>query len=169
MGEASLQAPDGSAQPCVLVEQHRRDPGLWRVWHLSAGERCSSGNSRPGHSVYFTITTLSTVAFGDIVPVTSAARWFVISLVVIGLGVFFSAIASVISHALLTHNRGRKPGLADGIVVKPSHHPPQDGGFNASWCESRASPASRPSHARPPPPHPSPASVLTNAKAVACG
>src|SRR5208283_2957673 len=42
---------------------------------------------------YFTITTLSTVAFGDIVPVTSEARWFVISLVVIGLGVFFSAIA----------------------------------------------------------------------------
>ena len=46
--------------------------------------------------MYFTITTLSTVAFGDIVPVTSAARWFVISLVVIGLGVFFSAIAPVL-------------------------------------------------------------------------
>jgi hypothetical protein len=75
----------------------------------------------------------------------------------------------VISHALLTHNRGRKPGLADGIVVTPSHHPPQDGGFNASWCESWVLPASRPSHARQQPPHPSPASVLTNAKAVACG
>jgi phosphoglucomutase len=35
----------------------------------------------------------------------------------------------VISHAILTHNRGRKSGLADGIVVTPSHNPPQDGGF----------------------------------------
>ena len=35
----------------------------------------------------------------------------------------------VISHAILTYNRGRKVGLADGIVVTPSHNPPQDGGF----------------------------------------
>ena len=35
----------------------------------------------------------------------------------------------VISHAILTHNRGRKGGLADGIVVTPSHNPPEDGGF----------------------------------------
>ncbi len=35
----------------------------------------------------------------------------------------------VISHAILTHNRGRKSGLADGIVITPSHNPPQDGGF----------------------------------------
>jgi len=35
----------------------------------------------------------------------------------------------VISHAILTYNRGRKTGLADGIVVTPSHNPPQDGGF----------------------------------------
>jgi len=35
----------------------------------------------------------------------------------------------VISHAILTHNRGRKTGLADGIVVTPSHNPPRDGGF----------------------------------------
>ena len=34
-----------------------------------------------------------------------------------------------ISHAILTHNRGRKSGLADGIVVTPSHNPPRDGGF----------------------------------------
>ncbi|MBW4046858.1 MAG: alpha-D-glucose phosphate-specific phosphoglucomutase [Proteobacteria bacterium] len=34
-----------------------------------------------------------------------------------------------VSHAILTHNRGRSTGLADGIVVTPSHNPPRDGGF----------------------------------------
>lgn len=34
-----------------------------------------------------------------------------------------------ISHAILTHNRRRSSGLADGIVVTPSHNPPEDGGF----------------------------------------
>ena len=35
----------------------------------------------------------------------------------------------VISRAILVYNRGRKEGLADGIVVTPSHNPPEDGGF----------------------------------------
>ena len=35
----------------------------------------------------------------------------------------------VISHAILIYNRGRKSGLADGIVISPSHNPPDDGGF----------------------------------------
>ncbi|WP_110338629.1 phosphoglucomutase (alpha-D-glucose-1,6-bisphosphate-dependent) [Nitrosomonas sp. Nm84] len=35
----------------------------------------------------------------------------------------------VISHAILTYNRGRKSGLADGIVITPSHNPPDSGGF----------------------------------------
>ncbi|HTZ12361.1 MAG TPA: phosphoglucomutase (alpha-D-glucose-1,6-bisphosphate-dependent) [Mycobacterium sp.] len=34
-----------------------------------------------------------------------------------------------VSHAILTYNRGRTEGLADGIVVTPSHNPPSDGGF----------------------------------------
>ena len=34
-----------------------------------------------------------------------------------------------ISHAILTYNRGRTAGFADGIVVTPSHNPPEDGGF----------------------------------------
>jgi phosphoglucomutase len=35
----------------------------------------------------------------------------------------------VLSHAILVHNRGRTSGLADGIVITPSHNPPEDGGF----------------------------------------
>ena len=35
----------------------------------------------------------------------------------------------VISHAILTHNKGRESGLADGVVITPSHNPPEDGGF----------------------------------------
>lgn len=35
----------------------------------------------------------------------------------------------VISHAILTYNRDKKRGLADGVVITPSHNPPEDGGF----------------------------------------
>jgi phosphoglucomutase len=34
-----------------------------------------------------------------------------------------------VSHAIIVYNRGRKSGLADGVVVTPSHNPPMDGGF----------------------------------------
>jgi phosphoglucomutase len=57
----------------------------------------------------------------------------------------------VISHAILSYNRGRKSGLADGIVITPSHNPPEDGGFKYNpshggpadtdvtrWIEDRA-------------------------------
>jgi len=57
----------------------------------------------------------------------------------------------VISHAILTYNRGRTSGLADGIVITPSHNPPEDGGFKYNppeggpadvevtrWIENRA-------------------------------
>jgi phosphoglucomutase len=57
----------------------------------------------------------------------------------------------VISHAILTYNLGRKSGLADGIVITPSHNPPHDGGFKynppnggpadtgiTGWIEARA-------------------------------
>ncbi len=56
-----------------------------------------------------------------------------------------------VSHAILVYNTGRQSGLADGIVVTPSHNPPQDGGFKytppnggpadkdiTGWIESRA-------------------------------
>ncbi len=40
-----------------------------------------------------------------------------------------AAPTPVISRAILVHNHGRKSGLADGIVITPSHNPPEDGGF----------------------------------------
>jgi phosphoglucomutase len=56
-----------------------------------------------------------------------------------------------ISHAILTYNRGRTAGLADGIVITPSHNPPDSGGFKyntpdggpsdtevTGWIEARA-------------------------------
>ncbi|MGD9948125.1 MAG: phosphoglucomutase (alpha-D-glucose-1,6-bisphosphate-dependent) [Desulfobulbus sp.] len=56
-----------------------------------------------------------------------------------------------ISHAILKYNRGRKKGLADGIVITPSHNPPDNGGFKynppnggpadttvTQWIEARA-------------------------------
>jgi phosphoglucomutase len=57
----------------------------------------------------------------------------------------------VISHAILTYNHGRKTGLGDGIVITPSHNPPECGGFKynpphggpaeeqvTSWIEAKA-------------------------------
>jgi phosphoglucomutase len=57
----------------------------------------------------------------------------------------------VISHAILTYNRPRRSGLADGIVITPSHNPPEDGGIKynpphggpadthvTKWIEARA-------------------------------
>jgi phosphoglucomutase len=56
-----------------------------------------------------------------------------------------------VSHAIVNYNRGRKTGLADGIVITPSHNPPEDGGFKydpphggpadshiTAWIESKA-------------------------------
>jgi phosphoglucomutase len=41
----------------------------------------------------------------------------------------YTPTPAVSSFAILEHNRGRSSGLADGIVITPSHNPPEDGGF----------------------------------------
>jgi phosphoglucomutase len=46
----------------------------------------------------------------------------------------------VISHAILTYNANRKQGLADGIVITPSHNPPEDGGFKYNPPEGGPAP-----------------------------
>jgi len=51
-------------------------------------------------SFYFTIITLSTVGYGDITPITPETRLFVVSLLVVGLSVFATAIASVLGPAI---------------------------------------------------------------------
>ena len=43
-----------------------------------------------------------------------------------------------ISHAILTYNHGRESGFADGIVITPSHNPPEDGGFKYNPPTRRA-------------------------------
>src|SRR3546814_10121297 len=48
-----------------------------------------------------------------------------------------------VSHAILVHNRGRDSGLADGIVVTPSHNPPAAGG--SKYHPANGGPADTPS------------------------
>lgn len=67
---------------------------------------------------------LSEAAFISALEVLAANR--VTVMIQTGLGY---TPTPVISHAILSFNRGRKGGLADGIVITPSHNPPEDGGF----------------------------------------
>ena len=60
-------------------------------------------------------TALSVLAANGVVTMVDAARGY--------------TPTPVISHAIVSHNRGRDHGLADGVVVTPSHNPPADGGF----------------------------------------
>jgi phosphoglucomutase len=67
---------------------------------------------------------LSEAAFASAIEVLAANE--VETVVQAGLGY---TPTPVISHAILTHNKGRTSALADGIVITPSHNPPDNGGF----------------------------------------
>ncbi|MEO8096064.1 MAG: phosphoglucomutase (alpha-D-glucose-1,6-bisphosphate-dependent) [Acidobacteriota bacterium] len=66
------------------------------------------------------VTALEVLAANNVIVMTAAptARSY-----------FGYTPTPAISHAILKYNRGRKTGLADGIVITPSHNPPEDGGF----------------------------------------
>jgi phosphoglucomutase len=89
---------------------------------------------------------LSEPAFGSALEVLGANA---VETMTAGAEVFTPTPA--VSHAILTHNRDRAGGLADGIVITPSHNPPEDGGFKynpphggpaeeatTKWIEARA-------------------------------
>lgn len=60
-------------------------------------------------------SALEVLAANDVVPMIDSADRY--------------TPTPAVSHAILSYNRGRSSGLADGIVVTPSHNPPRDGGF----------------------------------------
>jgi phosphoglucomutase len=83
------------------------------------------------------VTALEVFVANDVVTMIDAAYGF--------------TPTPVISHAILAYNRGRTEGLADGVVLTPSHNPPEDGGFKynppsggpadstaTGWIEARA-------------------------------
>ena len=94
----------------------------------------------------FDTHALSAPAFASALEVLAANRVEVM----ISAGDEYTPTPAV-SHAILTYNRGRKTGLADGIVITPSHNPPDNGGFKynppnggpadsdvTKWIEGRA-------------------------------
>lgn len=74
--------------------------------------------------VGFDTHALSEAAFGSAVEVLAANG--VEAVVQEGRGY---TPTPAVSHAILEYNRGRQRGLADGVVITPSHNPPEDGGF----------------------------------------
>lgn len=72
---------------------------------------------------YFTVVTLSTVGYGDIVPVTTEARMFVVSLLAIGLSIFATAVVSTLGPAIsgelarIFTPEERKMNLKDHVIL----------------------------------------------------
>ena len=86
--------------------------------------RLAQGTSGPLFFIGMDTHPLSEAAFATSIEVFAANGVDV--MIQTGLGY---TPTPVISHAILTYNRGRTAGLADGVVITPSHNPPDDGGF----------------------------------------
>ena len=75
-------------------------------------------------AAYFTMATVSTVGYGDIYPITSSARLFVIALIVIGIGVFFGAIVSIFGEFMesrIERISGRMTAIWNYRLLNVSH------------------------------------------------
>jgi phosphoglucomutase len=92
---------------CAAIVEHRRERGI--NGPLFVG-RDTHALSEPAYA-----TTLEVLAaHGVTLVVESGSRY---------------TATPILSHAILAHNRARTSDLADGIVITPSHNPPEDGGF----------------------------------------
>jgi phosphoglucomutase len=89
------------------VCDHRRDKGIEGPLFLGVDTHALSTPALE--------TALSVLAANDVLVLVDAAGGY--------------TPTPVISHAILNYNRGRSAGLSDGIVITPSHNPPDDGGF----------------------------------------
>jgi phosphoglucomutase len=103
--------------------------GAFNEWHILAITQAICEYRQANHidgPLYLGIDThaLSAPAFASAMEVLAANGVEVM----IAEGTDYTPTPAI-SHAILTYNRGRTAGLADGIVVTPSHNPPQDGGF----------------------------------------
>ena len=103
--------------------------GSFNAWHVLAITQALC-EYRKGHGIdgplFIGVDThaLSQPAFEDALQVLAANG---VETLIAGGGEFTPTPA--ISHAILAYNRGRSSGLADGIVITPSHNPPDSGGF----------------------------------------
>ena len=142
-GSASCSAPPGIAAPRSIPRStsgtSARSPRpicLYRAAHQIDGPLFAGADTH----------ALSRPALATAVEVFAANGVHVM----LSTGDEFTPTPAV-SHAILVHNRGRTGGLADGIVVTPSHNPPRDGGFKYNspnggpaepaitrWVENRA-------------------------------
>src|SRR5215472_2231789 len=121
--------PGRPADPSLLVDVGR----LLRAYHEERpdpsvpGQRVAFGTSgHRGSSLDATFTESHILAITEAICRHRLGAHGVPALIDAGDG--FTPTPAV-SHAILRHNRGRTAGLADGIVVTPSHNPPEDGGF----------------------------------------
>jgi len=75
------------------------------------------------NALYATVVTLSTVGYGDFVPVTAAGRWFTMGLIVVGLGVFSYALVELTAIVVAGHlNRLLRVRRVDQMIKKVSGH-----------------------------------------------
>ena len=151
----SLQPNPNDARQRVVfgTSGHRGSAfdGAFNEWHILAITQAIC-NYRKLHEIYGPLFlgmdthALSEPAFASALEVLAANEVDVL----LSEGTAYTPTPAV-SHAILRYNRGRETGFADGIVITPSHNPPDDGGFKydpphggpadshvTSWIESRA-------------------------------